>query len=71
MRPFVKLRPLCTGSGNFFAQSPSKGHTEKIRSAEALLSRLCKGEHIMDDLRYNPSALLLVGLLIAVIDVLL
>ena len=29
-----------------------------------------KGVQIMDDLRYNPSALLLVGLLIAVIDVL-
>ena len=46
-------------AGTFFARRASKGH--KVKN---------KGEQIMDDLRYNPSALLLVGLLIAVIDVL-
>ena len=58
-RPFVKPQGRRGHGGNFSPLPSSQEYTVK------------KGEHIMDDLRYNPSALLLVGLLIAVIDVLI
>jgi hypothetical protein len=47
-------------SGNFPHPPPSNGHRTKN-----------KGEYTMDDLRFDPSALLIVGMLIGVVYTLL
>lgn len=46
--------------GNFFLCIASYNHQTK-----------CKGEYTMDDLRFDPSALLIVGMLIGVVCTLL
>ena len=46
--------------GNFFLCTASNSHQTK-----------CKGEYTMDDLRFDPSALLIVGMLIGVVCTLL
>ena len=46
--------------GNFFLSLASNGHQTN-----------CKGEYTMDDLKFDPSALLIVGMLIGVVCTLL
>ena len=68
LRSRVFLRLFAVLCGNFSTPAPSNTHSENragLHPAEE------KGELTMDDLKYNSSALLIVGMLIGVVCMLL